>query len=55
MLRTFNCGVGMVLCLAEADAARAVELLENEGEKAWVLGRILPASGHAVVEMNGTI
>ncbi|OQX46186.1 MAG: hypothetical protein B0D90_01505, partial [Candidatus Sedimenticola endophacoides] len=31
MLRTLNCGVGMVVCVAEADAGRALALLEAHG------------------------
>ncbi|VAX05415.1 Phosphoribosylformylglycinamidine cyclo-ligase [hydrothermal vent metagenome] len=40
MLRTFNCGVGMVVCVAEADADETIALLETQGEKAWHLGQI---------------
>ena len=40
MHRVFNCGVGMVLVTAAADAARAVALLQSHGEQAWVAGRI---------------
>ena len=40
LLRTFNCGVGMIACVpaerAEAACARLAEL----GEQAWVIGRI---------------
>ncbi len=40
LLRTFNCGVGMVACVAQADAERALQALNNSGETAWRLGRI---------------
>ncbi len=40
MHRVFNCGVGMVLVTAAADAARAVEILGSHGEQAWIAGRI---------------
>jgi phosphoribosylformylglycinamidine cyclo-ligase len=40
MHRVFNCGVGMVLVTAAADAARAVSVLQSHGEQAWVAGRI---------------
>ncbi|CAA0124031.1 Phosphoribosylformylglycinamidine cyclo-ligase [Halioglobus japonicus] len=40
MYRTFNCGVGMVLCLAPEDAAKALDLLSKEGHQAWEIGRI---------------
>jgi len=40
MLRTFNCGVGLVLCMAAADAKRACRRLTDAGERAWVIGHI---------------
>ena len=40
MLRTFNCGVGMVICVAEADTQSALQLLQAAGEEPWLLGRI---------------
>jgi phosphoribosylformylglycinamidine cyclo-ligase len=43
MRRTFNCGVGMVVVVAPADADAALAALEEAGETAWRLGRI--ASG----------
>ena len=43
MLRTFNCGVGFVACVAPEHAARAVALLKEHGEDAWEIGRLVPA------------
>jgi phosphoribosylformylglycinamidine cyclo-ligase len=40
MLRVFNCGIGMVVVLAEADADRALQVLRAAGEQAWRIGRI---------------
>jgi len=40
MLRTFNCGIGMVLCVAPEDEARTLALLKAAGEQAWTLGAI---------------
>lgn len=45
MLRTFNCGVGMVLCVAEQDADLAIDSLTKAGEQVWRLGRIEQSSG----------
>ena len=45
MRRTFNCGVGMVVCVAPEDADRALELLRAQGEAPWVLGAIEAAGG----------
>lgn len=44
MLRTFNVGVGMVLCVAAQDAESIVHLLLNLGEKAWIIGEIQHSS-----------
>jgi len=41
MYRTFNCGIGMVICLPEEHADQAVEFLNQHGEKAWKLGEII--------------
>lgn len=40
MYRTFNCGVGMVIIVAEQDADATLRLLNAAGEKAWRLGRM---------------
>lgn len=40
LFRTFNCGVGYVIILAEADARAAIDDLNAAGQTAWRLGRI---------------
>ncbi len=40
MYRTFNCGVGMVVCVAEQHAAAAQSLLQAQGETVWRIGHI---------------
>jgi len=40
MLRTFNCGVGLVLCVAPGDAEAAKAALCAAGEHAWLLGHV---------------
>jgi len=49
MLRTFNCGIGMVAVVAaeKADALKAV--FEREGEKVHVIGRIVARQKERVV------
>ncbi|MCR5618721.1 MAG: phosphoribosylformylglycinamidine cyclo-ligase [Lachnospiraceae bacterium] len=39
MYNTYNMGLGMVLALDPADAAKAVEILNGAGEKAYVVGK----------------
>ncbi len=45
MYRTFNCGVGMVVIVAAADAAAATALLQAEGETVYQLGQIRARTG----------
>lgn len=40
LYRTFNCGIGMVVCVAAADADAAVAQLNAAGEQAQVIGTI---------------
>jgi phosphoribosylformylglycinamidine cyclo-ligase len=40
MHRVFNCGIGMVVIVDAADAAKATELLTAAGETVYALGRI---------------
>ena len=44
MLRTFNCGIGLLVVVPKADAKRAVAFLEEAGETVFSLGQIRPAS-----------
>ena len=45
MFRVFNCGVGMVACVARDKVATAKMLLEREGELAFEIGTVEPGSG----------
>jgi len=49
MRRTFNCGLGMVVCVAPHDCARALAMLRAAGEEAWVLGEIESTPGAPLV------
>jgi len=40
MHRVFNCGIGMVVIVAEADAGAAIQLLAAAGERVYHIGRI---------------
>ena len=45
MLRTFNCGIGLMVVVPEADATRAVAILEAAGEVVFPLGQIRRGRG----------
>ena len=45
MLRTFNCGVGMVLVVAADQAKPALSHLASTGIDAWPIGDIVAGTG----------
>lgn len=49
MFNTFNMGVGMCVIVSRDDANRAVEILCNNGEMAYIMGEV--QSGNNVVEI----
>ncbi|MCU7878302.1 MAG: phosphoribosylformylglycinamidine cyclo-ligase [Candidatus Thiodiazotropha sp. (ex. Lucinoma kazani)] len=56
MLRTFNSGVGMVVCVAQADVQSSLQILNDAGETAWRLGTIESASDiDTNVEITGPL
>jgi len=51
MLRTFNCGIGMVVILPPAHVNRAIELVSSLGETATLIGEVR-AGDHGVVVLD---
>ena len=49
MLITFNCGVGMVVCVAAEDEAATLEVLKQQGETVFSMGEIVAGEGEAKV------
>ncbi len=45
MYRTFNCGVGMVACIAADEVAAALKSLAGSGIEAWEIGRVVRGDG----------
>ncbi len=52
MLRTFNCGIGMMVCVAPEDEQAALESLRASGETAYVIGEITAAEGRPGVHYS---
>ncbi|HWV19997.1 MAG TPA: phosphoribosylformylglycinamidine cyclo-ligase [Devosia sp.] len=48
MLRTFNCGVGMLVAVTPEDAEKLVEHLTASGETAAIVGQLTPRGGEPV-------
>ena len=44
MYRTFNCGVGMVICVAQGDVDVALEQINGSGHSAWIIGQVTDGS-----------
>ncbi|WP_274426813.1 phosphoribosylformylglycinamidine cyclo-ligase [Chelativorans sp. YIM 93263] len=49
MLRTFNCGVGMVVVVGEGQAAQVAALLQEAGEEVISLGRIIAQRENGII------
>jgi len=50
MHRTFNCGLGMTLFVAAADADRALAVLRAHGEQASVIGEVRSGNRGVMIE-----
>ena len=55
MLRTFNCGIGMIAVLDPRTADAASECFAANGETVVRLGEVVKATGDAGVEYRGRL
>jgi phosphoribosylformylglycinamidine cyclo-ligase len=55
MLRTFNCGIGLVAVVAENSAGHVIDAFQTSGDKAVRLGKLIPGAGEAKVVYRGTL
>ncbi|MES9974524.1 MAG: AIR synthase-related protein, partial [Candidatus Thiodiazotropha sp.] len=56
MLRTFNSGIGMIVCVAQKETETTLKLLNDMGETAWVVGAIESADNTDIrVEISGPL
>jgi phosphoribosylaminoimidazole synthetase len=49
MMRTFNCGLGMIVVVAAGQAAQVAAVLQSEGETVTPVGRIVPRREDPVI------
>ncbi|MGZ5921797.1 MAG: phosphoribosylformylglycinamidine cyclo-ligase [Rhizomicrobium sp.] len=55
MLRTFNCGIGMVAVVSEKFSGHVIEAFQQSGDKAMRLGHVVAGAGEAKVVYRGTL
>jgi phosphoribosylformylglycinamidine cyclo-ligase len=55
MLRTFNCGIGMIVVVAPNDAARVADAFTRGGEQVVELGKVTRAEGEPRVVYRGAL
>jgi len=55
MLRTFNCGIGMIVVVARGDASAVAKIFARAGETTVTLGSIIQAGGDQRVAYDGQL
>jgi phosphoribosylformylglycinamidine cyclo-ligase len=55
MLRTFNCGIGMIVVASPKDADAVAQTFTRSGEMVVTLGKIIRASGEPRVVYDGKL
>jgi phosphoribosylformylglycinamidine cyclo-ligase len=55
MLRTFNCGIGLVAVVSEKFSGHVIEAFQQSGDKAIRLGHVVAGAGEAKVVYRGTL
>jgi len=55
MLRTFNCGIGLVAVASEKSSGLVIEAFQANGDKAVRLGTLVPGKGEAKVRYRGAL
>ena len=52
MFRTFNCGIGLVLCVNHKDVDKTINFLSNNNETAWKVGKVIENNGREKVQFK---
>jgi len=53
LLRTFNCGIGMIVVVESGAIDQVMDVVQGSGETATLLGEVIPAAGEHRVIYNG--
>jgi len=52
MLTTFNCGIGMIVCVDAENEAETMAVLSQQGETVFSIGEIVKSAGEPKVVYN---
>ena len=55
MLRTFNCGIGMIVVVSSKDSNAVIQTFARAGEQTVMLGNVVRASGNERVTYDGKL
>jgi phosphoribosylformylglycinamidine cyclo-ligase len=55
MLRTFNCGIGLVAIAAEKSAGHVIDAFQENGDRVLRLGKLIPGDGEPKVCYRGAL
>jgi phosphoribosylformylglycinamidine cyclo-ligase len=55
MLRTFNCGIGMVAVADEKHAGQVIDAFQEAGDHAARIGKLILGTGEAKVVYRGAL
>lgn len=50
MYNTFNMGIGMAVIVPENEVEKALEILENAGEEAYIIGEVISGNKEIIIE-----
>ncbi len=52
MFKTFNCGVGLVLCTEKNNVDKIINYLNGNGETAWLIGEVVENNKNSKVQLK---
>ena len=55
MLRTFNCGIGLVAVVSEKNSGHVIDAFQESGERGWRIGALVKGDGEAKVRYRGAM